>query len=375
VLIAVIISVIAAGRYSNVLDYVGPNLTSTQLVLYTPTRTAGDRPANGAVPAPTKAQLEAMGRTAGSIAATLGSHDVVELFQTGTGSAHLQGSATLQHAAPGRNFTGPVYVATPQLLRSFGIKSSNIDPAADILTIRPGLATISDMQLVYGKYYTSGSATFTSFPCPKSKCLANPVIEEVTSLPAGTSAPNTVITEHAVHQLHLSVSPAGWLIQTPHALTASQIADARLTAASLHMAIETRSSEPSSADIIDWATVFGIALALGILAMSVGLIRSETASDLRTLAATGAGRRTRRTLTAATAGGLGLLGALIGTACGYVACIGWYRSTHSTGLGALAHVPTTNLLLLVVGMPVLAALVGWVLSGHEPSAVAHQPME
>ena len=57
------------------------------------------------------------------------------------------------------------------------------------------------------------------------------------------------------------------------------------------MSVETKNSEPSSAEIINWATVFGIVLALGILAMSVGLIRSETASDLRTLAATGASRR------------------------------------------------------------------------------------
>ncbi len=70
------------------------------------------------------------------------------------------------------------------------------------------------------------------------------------------------------------------------------------------MSIETKNSIPTSADIINWATVFGIVLALGILAMSVGLIRSETASDLRTLAATGASSWTRRTITAVTAGAL-----------------------------------------------------------------------
>src|SRR5487761_1336211 len=63
-------------------------------------------------------------------------------------------------------------------------------------------------------------------------------------------------------------------------------------------------SAPSS-EILTWATVFGILLALSILAMSVGLIRSETASDLRTLAATGPGPRVteprRRTVPAAAA--------------------------------------------------------------------------
>ncbi|MCI4317012.1 MAG: hypothetical protein L3J96_00605, partial [Thermoplasmata archaeon] len=42
------------------------------------------------------------------------------------------------------------------------------------------------------------------------------------ALPSGTSAPNSVITEHAVQTLHLHPVPSGWLIQTPHPLTAAQ---------------------------------------------------------------------------------------------------------------------------------------------------------
>ena len=77
--------------------------------------------------------------------------------------------------------------------------------------------------------------------------------------------------------------------------------------------------------------MFGILLALGILAMSVGLIRSETAGDLRILAATGASGATRRTLTAATAGALGLLGAVMGTVAAYVATIAYASgATRST---------------------------------------------
>ena len=79
---------------------------------------------------------------------------------------------------------------------------------------------------------------------------------------------------------------------------------------------------------MNWATVFAIALALGILAMSIGLIRSETASELRTLTATGASTRTRRSLTAVTAGGLAFLGALLGTVAAYVGLAGWFQSIH-----------------------------------------------
>ena len=58
-------------------------------------------------------------------------------------------------------------------------------------------------------------------------------------------------------------------------------------------------------------------LALGILAMTIGLIRSETAGDLRTLAATGAASGTRRTITATTAAGLAVAGVVLGTIAAY----------------------------------------------------------
>ena len=368
VLIAVLICVLSAQRFGNVLDYAGPNLASDQLIVYTPNGQGG--PGNGPSGPVTGSKPQSWARSARSIAGALGSHDIVQLEQT---------SASLQHATSGRQFSGPVYVATPQLLRAFGIKTSQVDPAADILTMRPGLSGISRMQLVYGSYYSpnggppgSGPA---SYPCPASDCLANPVIQEVSALPSGTSAPNTVITEHAIHQLGLHASTSGWLIQAPNPPTATQISNARSTAAAADMTIETRNSIPTSADIINWATVFGIVLALGILAMTVGLIRSETASDLRTLAATGASSSTRRTLTAVTAGALALAGAVLGTVAAYAAAIGYAWDNPLDNLSELTSVPTGNLLLILVGMPLIAAGFGWLLAGREPPAIAHQPIE
>ncbi len=374
VLIAVVISVLSAGRYANVLDYAGPNLASNQLVISTANGPAGGGDPGAPGGTATPANPAALEANVHDIAASVGSRDVVELDTT---------TASLTHAAPGRNWDGPIYVATPSLLRAFGITSSAIDPAADILTMRPGLSTLSDMQLTYGGKATSvGPGTGPhpraqgDFPCPRGSCVANPVIQEVGALPSGTSAPNTVITEHAVHQLGLQTIPAGWLIQSPHPLTAAQISSARSTAAAAGMAVETKSSAPTSSEIIDWATAFGIVLALGILAMAVGLIRSETASDLRTLAATGASSSTRRTLTAATAGAMALLGAVLGTVAGYVAAIAWFRSSaQNGGLAALSSAPTANLVIIVVGMPLVAAVGGWLLAGREPTGMAHQPME
>ncbi len=233
--------------------------------------------------------------------------------------------------------------------------------------MRPGLSGISQMQLV-----DDGSGQGAT--CP-GQCLANPVIQEVGALPSGTSAPNTVITEHAIHTLGLNTSTAGWLIQAPHNPTAAQITDARLTAGAAGMTIETKSSTPSSAEILNYATAFGIALALGILAMSVGLIRSETARDLRTLTATGASGLTRRELTAATAFARALGGAVLGTVAAYVAAIGYAWDNPLDGLSELSNVPTTQLLFILVGMPVIAAVVGWLMAGREPSAISRQPLE
>jgi putative ABC transport system permease protein len=372
VFIAALVCVLTAQRYGNVLDYAGPNVASNQVIVYTPgPGPGGGGPGNvGSSPSGTASTPQAQAAVAQNIARALGSHTVIELDQAG---------ANLNHAAAGRSWSGPIYVATPQLLQAFGIKASDVNPDADILTMRPGLSGLSDMQLLYGDNGNgsggNGNGPPTSWPCPKGQCLANPVIQEVGALPSGTSAPNTVITEHAIHQLGLHTSASGWLIQAPHPPTAAQITDARLTASAAGMTIETKSSTPSSAEILNYATAFGIALALGILAMTIGLIRSETARDLRTLAATGASSFTRRELTAATAFALALGGAVLGTVAAYVAAVGYAWDNPLDGLSELSSVPARQLLIIGVGMPVVAAVVGWLLAGREPAAMSRQPLE
>jgi putative ABC transport system permease protein len=187
-----------------------------------------------------------------------------------------------------------------------------------------------------------------------------------------------VVTERAVHQFGLqgSLMTMGWLIVTPHVLTAAQITAAQQTAGAAGMAVETKNDAPSSAEVLNWATAAGILLALSVLAMTVGLIRSETAGDLRTLTATGASTTTRRAITAATAGALAVLGALIGTVGGYLAAIAWFRHSRYTGLAAVfTHAPFMNLAMVLVGLPLLAVAGGWLFAGHEPPAIARQPVE
>jgi putative ABC transport system permease protein len=111
--------------------------------------------------------------------------------------------------------------------------------------------------------------------------------------------------------------------------------------------------------------------------MTVGLIRAETASDLRTLAATGASSWSRRWITAATAGGLATLGMLLGAAGGYLACAGYFQSGKfgESVFGNLSHVPMVNLLAIVVGLPLLAIVGGFIFSGRQPAMVSRQPIE
>jgi putative ABC transport system permease protein len=120
------------------------------------------------------------------------------------------------------------------------------------------------------------------------------------------------------------------------------------------------------------AAAAAILLALGVLTAIVGLIRAETARDLRTLTAAGAGSGIRRTITAVTAGALGLLGAVGGTALAYLAVTAWAHGSLDSTLGP---VPAAYLIAILAGLPLAAAAGGWLLSVRQPPAIARQPLE
>ncbi len=380
-LIAVIICVVAAARFGDSLDYVGPNLGANQLVVYAPNGPGpgaqyfgpGPDGGNGASQQSPPVSMAQAQKVASQIAADLGTSNIVALETSAAGLNHASHS--------GRNWNGQIYVATPQLLRAYGISQSEINPDADILTARPGLSTMSQMQLVYASGNGKGDGGDPGNPhyqCLPGSCVANPPIQEIGQLPSGTSAPNTVVTEHAITSLHLTgtLSTAGWLVTTPAGLTTAQINTAQQIAAGASgMSVESRNSIPSLAQIIDIATIFGIVLSLGIVGMSVGLVRSEAARDLRTLTATGASGATRRTITAATAGALAFTGAVIGIVCGYLAAIGFFRSNQLDTLSSLTSIPVGNLLVIGVGTPLAAIVLGWLLAGRDPAGIARQPLE
>jgi putative ABC transport system permease protein len=166
--------------------------------------------------------------------------------------------------------------------------------------------------------------------------------------------------------------PVGWIISSPAALTAAQINAARQGALAVGATIETKSGQLSLGEISRYSTIGGILVALGVLAMTVGLIRGETAGDLRTLTAAGASARIRRALTGVTAGALALLGAVLGTVMGFLAA---FAFSHSDITGTFGNMPWADIAVLIVGMPLIATAGGWLLGGRAPAAVARQTLE
>jgi putative ABC transport system permease protein len=360
VFLAVLISIVASIRFEKVLDWTGPNLTASQLIVYTQ-----DQGPNAGPDAPlTASQLNALSAQVNRYVTGLHAQSVLPLETTG--------AMPYQLGTGNNNWTGTVYVATPALLRQYGIKPSQIAPGTDLLTMRPGLSGYRNMVMIWGNYFNFGPNGPPPACTVSNDCVANPKIQEVGSLPSGTSAPNTVITMQAMQKYHLGENLQGWLIQAPQPLTASQINAARQIAVTAGVSVETKSGELGLAQISDGATVLGLVIALGVLVMTVGLIRSETARDLRTLTAAGASGTTRRTITAATAGALGLLGAVFGTLAAVIVGVAWARSSLSVTFG---DVPIVDLLALLVGLPAVAALGGWLLAGRQPASITRQPLE
>ena len=120
--------------------------------------------------------------------------------------------------------------------------------------------------------------------------------------------PSWFVTLNGLRRHGWKQIPAGWLVESNRPLTNDQIAAARDLASESGLAIETERESTSFATPVAIATAAGALLALASLAMTVGLLRSESTRDLRGLTAAGATSRIRRTLTAATAGALALLG-------------------------------------------------------------------
>jgi putative ABC transport system permease protein len=314
---------------------------------------------NQLVPIRSPAELSALAAAVHRIAGSLGGAAVTPLDmpvnpaskpQPGRQQPVVSLNAPADQSA-GRNgvyHSVPLYVATPAVLHLLGINPATIDPATRILTAQAGQDVLT---------------TITT--------ITNATNIQRIHVPDYGSEPTSLITINGLRHEHWKQIRSGWMIESARPLQAAQIAAARDVAAKTGLVIESRNTQASLATIRTVATAAGALIALGVLAMAVGLIRAEAAGDVRTLTAIGAASTTRRTLTATTAGTLALLGALLGSGAAYLALAAGHRSD----IGVLSRVPVLDLAITIVGVPVAAALAGWVLAGHRPPPAAREALD
>ncbi|MFC0533965.1 FtsX-like permease family protein [Phytohabitans kaempferiae] len=245
-------------------------------------------------------------------------------------------------------------VATPELLRYYRADPASIDQLTDVLTTHPG----SDLLLI-----SESGGTARSFPEATTERLPTPQFE---------SLPTTFLTPAALQRNNWKPVRSGWLVESSQPLTDEQLTGARKFALDAGLVVEDRDKLDGLLALRTSATTAGALLALAVLAMTVGLIRAEATGDLRTLTATGATNRVRRTLTSATAGGLALLGGILGIGAAYTVIL---AGSSRDQFNELARVPVVDLLVIAVGVPMVATALGWLLAGREPRSLVRVRLE
>ena len=249
--------------------------------------------------------------------------------------------------------SGLMYVATPALLDYLRLDPTTIGEDTIALTSQPG------------DIYLTGNISDGPY-----RFQPVPAVERIQPSPY-SSVPHALITEHGVDSGGWTAAPGGWLIESSRPITDAQLTTAQDMAAASGVTVERRDPQTGLSTLRSAATVGGIAAALAILAMTVGLIRAQTTGDVRTLTAVGASSRTRRGITAATAGILAILGVIIGTTIAYAAIIAGYTPDTDR----LTNVPIAQLFTVAVGFPLVAAVGGWLLAGRQPRHIARQTTE
>jgi len=368
--IAATIAISAAAQQAHDRSATVGNLPSDQLIVWV--NGSPNSPSGGAVVAargpngaagPSQRQIDGARSAAVSIARSLGAGSPLELdvlsnpaagssrVGPGDGYAEIVKPIT-ENGRKGFRFVDQPYLATGALLDHYGIRASDIRAGTQVLTSRTGL---------------TGTKVFDGV----QPTLHDVRIQVIGKLPQYTSAPDTLLTQQEATKLRLKAQSVGFLVQSRSKLTAAQVRAARAAAVAAGVTVETRAAlDHSMQRLRDYATLVGILVALGVLAMTVGLIRSETSGDLRTLTSAGAGAVTRRMLTATTAAALGLLGGIIGVAGAYLALIAW----HWHHINYLNQPPYLELAAMVIGLPI-AALVGGGLLGRTPSHLSRVSSE
>ena len=339
------------------------NLSDRQLLITVTDRAYGR--VGALIPDRTPAQIATADAAVGQFAATLGGPTLVPLdaavgadgpvIQDSDGGPPGRLPATLLQISPSEftpfpfDVSANLYVATPELLRYYGLGPAAIGPGTDVLTP-----------------HRADDLSFFAEGTDQTRAATGPLRR-----PAYESLPDGLLTPQALRRHGLTAVRVGWLIETDRPLTTVQLAAARDLALDNGLIVESRDTGPPQAQIRGAATAAAAVLALGVLAMTVGLIRGEARRDLRILTATGATRAIRRTLAATTALGLAALGAILGITVAYLAV----AAILDEDIGLLKRVPAIELAITLVGVPLVAAAAAWLLAGREPPTLGRTSME
>ncbi len=321
------------------------NLSASQLMVR-----IGD-PGLDPIPDRTPVEVERLDTVVGVIAGSLDAATVtpidVAVAPDVEGFGGLPAVVLTEEVEPGLNrILTFLYLASPAILEHYEVELDTIRPETEVLTVEAGELWFDPM--------------------------GPELVRDSEELPPGyTSLPGSFITPAALRQRGWESARAAWLIETTTPITEDQFTEARELATNAGISVEARSDQANLVALRTGATAVGILVALGILAMAVGLIRSDAGGDLRTLTAAGATSSIRRTLTAATAGSLALLGAVLGTTGAYLG----FAAGYANDLAALRPLPFLHLLVIVIGLPLIAIAAGWLLAGREPTTLARQPIE
>jgi putative ABC transport system permease protein len=268
---------------------------------------------------------------------------------TTRGADTLRPAAVLGHLIDGGTIRGDnlLYVATPAITNLLGVDPAVVGSDVDILTSQTGNLRVANI----------------------TERTLEPTVQHIET-PPFSSMPTSLATSSGLARFGLSAAPGGWFLETTHAMTSDERSSIRDVAATAGLTVEFRDRQNELGTIRGAATALGLLVALGVIALAVGILRVETIDELRTLTAVGASNNVRRGLSAATSGSLAAAGVLLGTLAAY----GGLAAGFATDLGDLRSVPM-ELAILVVGVPLVAALGSWLLAGREPGALRRSPIE
>jgi putative ABC transport system permease protein len=243
-------------------------------------------------------------------------------------------------------------VATPQLLEALGLPAQLASSPADLLT-------------------RHDEPTYLQLPEDQDEPAGAVDAVEV-ELPLLATVADDLLTPAAVERRGYDVRTVGWLGVAAQPLTDGQRAAALALVASRDgVDVELPLPPGSTEGFRTVAAIVGSLLGLAIMAVVVTLVRSESAAELRSLAAVGGSGRTRRSISAASAGLLALMGSVLALPGGYRAVVALEAEPNADYPFV---VPWVSLGMLVVAVPVLAMGGAWLAGGREPETLLRTPL-